>query len=154
MVTRERSTRGGLLMLQQRAMIVAGSSSRRRQQLCCTSQVCLDLRRFLLIADEFAQGLNFDVLSADVHLKGEQGRVSIFVGPENVGLYKDQQDTSWASAFKVSTASLPMPYGQYELPRIVSDKSFVLMTSLFPGTRCLCQLCALQTRCSLSFTPT
>lgn len=39
----------------------------------------------------------------DVHVKGDEGRVSIFVGPENVALYKNEDVINWASAFKSFT---------------------------------------------------
>ena len=39
----------------------------------------------------------------DFHVKGDEGRVSIFVGPENVALYKNEDVINWASAFKSFT---------------------------------------------------
>jgi len=46
----------------------------------------------------------------DLHVKGNEGRVSIFVGPENVALYKNEDVINWASAFKSFTGeAYPLP---------------------------------------------
>jgi hypothetical protein len=41
----------------------------------------------------------------NVQLKGADSRVSIFVGPENVALYKHEDVVNWASAYKSFTGS-------------------------------------------------
>ena len=41
----------------------------------------------------------------NVQLKGADSRVSIFVGPENVELYKHEDVVNWASAYKSFTGS-------------------------------------------------
>eukprot|EP00802_Teleaulax_amphioxeia_P008096 Tamp_08104.p1 GENE.Tamp_08104~~Tamp_08104.p1 ORF type:complete len:315 (-),score=79.07 Tamp_08104:507-1451(-) len=46
----------------------------------------------------------------DLHVKGDTGRVTIFVGPENVALYKNEDIINWASAFKSFTGeAYPSP---------------------------------------------
>eukprot|EP00277_Geminigera_cryophila_P004974 CAMPEP_0179428782 /NCGR_PEP_ID=MMETSP0799-20121207/14357_1 /TAXON_ID=46947 /ORGANISM="Geminigera cryophila, Strain CCMP2564" /LENGTH=360 /DNA_ID=CAMNT_0021204427 /DNA_START=114 /DNA_END=1196 /DNA_ORIENTATION=+ len=44
----------------------------------------------------------------DLHVLGSEGRVSIYVGPENVALYKNEDVINWQSAFK-SFTSLAYP---------------------------------------------
>ena len=65
-----------------------------------------DCRWLIKSPESTAVILNFP----DVHLKGDQGRVSIFVGPENVNLYKNEDVISWSSAFKSFTGdTFPTP---------------------------------------------
>jgi len=62
--------------------------------------------RWLIKSSSSAVVLHFP----DFHVKGDEGRVSIFVGPENVALYKNEDVINWASAFKSFTGeAYPAP---------------------------------------------
>jgi len=76
---------------------------------------------------------------SEVHIMGDKSRVSIFVGPENVALYKNEDVVNWSSAYRSfsgSTFPLPVHCNSNEVtdPRIQSTRPCIplLFTSASP----------------------